>query len=560
MIRSVFSCLTCLSLATLAQASSQPFRAKNGMVVSESVVASRVGIDVLADGGNAVDAAVATAFALAVTWPTAGNLGGGGFLVWRSARGEAAAYDFRETAPAGSRPDMFLRDGKYDRERHYDSHLSVGVPGSVAGLHLAWKENGRLPWKRLVEPAVALAREGFPVSDHLARSLKKELPALSKHPASRAQFSKDGVPYEIGDVLKQPDLARTLQRIADEGPAGFYEGETARLVAEDMRQHGGLITEADLEAYTAKRREPLRGTYRGHEVLSMPPVSSGGIALVEMLNVLEGYDLRAMGFGAASYVHFVAEAMRRAFADRARHVGDPEFNPEIPVARLVSKEHAADLRRTIHARRASRSSPTTFTWPKESGETTHLSVMDAERNAVSLTTTLQEGYGSKIVAPGTGFLLNDEMSDFNPIPGTTDVDGLIGTEPNLVAPGKRMISSMTPAIVVKDGKPFLVIGSPGGRTIINTVLQCILNMVDLGMNVQEAVDAPRFHHQWLPDRIRYERFGLSPDTLALLKSFGHPLNEVRDQGVAQGIAYDPKEDVLEAGADRRRGDGVAVGR
>ena len=560
MIRSVFSFLACLGLATLAQAGSQPYRTRHGMVVSESSVASRVGVDVLAEGGNAMDAAVATAFALAVTWPPAGNLGGGGFLVWRSAGGEAAAYDFRETAPAGSRPDMFLRDGKYDAERHYRSHLSVGVPGSVAGLHLAWKENGRLPWKRLVEPAVALARDGFPVNDHLARSLKRELPALSKHPASRAQFSKDGAPYEIGDVLKQPDLARTLQRIADEGPAGFYEGETARLVAEDMRRNGGLVTEAALKAYSARRREPLRGTYRGHEVLSMPPVSSGGIALVEMLNVLEGYDLKATGFGAAPTVHLAAEAMRRAFADRARYLGDPEFNPTMPVARLVSKEYAAELRGTIRPGQASRSSPTTFAWPREGGETTHLSVMDAERNAVSLTTTLQELYGSKIVAPGTGFLLNDEMSDFNPIPGTTDADGLIGTEANLVAPGKRMLSSMTPAIVLKDGKPLLVIGSPGGRTIINTVLLCILNVVDFGMNVQEAIDAPRFHHQWLPDRIRYERHGLSPDTLALLKSYGHPLNEIGEQGVAQGIAYDPKEDLLEGGADRRRGDGVAVGR
>ncbi len=560
MIRSALSFLACLALATLAHAGSQPYRTRHGMVVSESSLASRVGVDVLADGGNAVDAAVATAFALAVTWPTAGNLGGGGFLVCRSASGEAAAYDFRETAPAGSRPDMFLRDGKYDLDRHYRSHLSVGVPGSVAGLHLAWKETGRLPWKRLVEPAIALARDGFPVSDHLARSLKKELPALSKHPASRAQFSKDGVPYEIGDVLKQPDLARTLQRIADLGPAGFYEGETARLLAEDMRRHGGLVTEADLKAYSARRREPLRGTYRGREVLSMPPVSSGGIALVEMLNLLEGYDLKASGFGAASTVHLVAEAMRRAFADRARYVGDPEFNPGMPVARLVSKDYAAELRRTIHPGKASQSSPTTFTWPKEGGETTHLSVMDTERNAVSLTTTLQEGYGSKIVAPGTGFLLNDEMSDFNPIPGTTDAEGLIGTEANLVAPGKRMLSSMTPTILVKDGKPLLVVGSPGGRTIINTVLLCILNMVDFGMNVQEAVDAPRFHHQWLPDRIRYERYGLSPDTLALLKSYGHPLLEIGEMGVAQGIAYDPKEDLLEAGADRRRGDGLAVGR
>jgi gamma-glutamyltranspeptidase / glutathione hydrolase len=560
MTRNAFSLMLCLGLAAPSYAGSQPFRARRGMVVSESALASQVGVAVLADGGNAVDAAVATAFALAVTWPAAGNIGGGGFLVWRSAGGAAAAYDFRETAPAASRPDMFLRDGKYDEQRHYLSHLSVGVPGSVAGLHLAWKENGRLPWKRLVEPAVALARDGFAVNDHLARSLKSALPVLRHHPASRAQFSKDGTPYVIGDVLKQPDLATTLERIAEAGPPGFYVGETARLVAEDMRKNGGILTEADLKAYTPRKREPIRGTYRGHEILSMPPVSSGGLALVEMLNVLEGYDLKALGYGGAAYVHTVAETMRRAFADRARYVGDPEFNPAMPVARLGSKEHAAELRRTIQTGKASRSEPTRFEWPKEGGETTHLSVVDAERNAVSLTTTLQELFGSKIVAPGTGFLLNNEMSDFNPVPGKTDTEGVIGTEPNLVAPGKRMLSSMTPAIVVKDGRPFLVIGSPGGRTIINTVLLCILNVVDFGMNVQEAVDAGRFHHQWLPDRIRYERYGLGFDTLALLKSYGHTLHEVGEQGVAQGIAYDPKEDVLEAGADRRRGDGAAAGR
>jgi gamma-glutamyltranspeptidase/glutathione hydrolase len=560
MTRNALSLLLCLGLAAPVYAGSQPFRSRQGMVVSESALASQVGVAALAEGGNAVDAAVATAFALAVTWPTAGNIGGGGFLVWRSGSGAAAAYDFRETAPAASRADMFLREGKYDEQRHYLSHLSVGVPGSVAGLHLAWKDCGKLPWKRLLEPAIALARDGFPVNDALARSLKGALPILSRHPASKAQFSKDGATYAIGDVLKQPDLAATLQRIADSGPAGFYEGETARLVAEDMRRNGGILTEADLKAYAAKKRAPMSGTYRGYEVLSMPPVSSGGLALVEMLNVLEGYDLKALGYGGAAYVHTVAETMRRAFADRARYVGDPEFNPAMPVARLSSKEHAAELRRTIQAGKASRSEPTRFEWPREGGETTHLSVVDSDRNAVSLTTTLQEGFGSKIVAPGTGFLLNDEMSDFNPVPGSTDTEGRIGTEPNLVAPGKRMISSMTPTIVVKDGKPFLVVGSPGGRTIISTVLLCILNVVDFGMNVQEAVDAGRFHHQWLPDRIRYERYGLGSDTLALLKSYGHTLHEIGEQGVAQGIAYDPKEDLLEAGADRRRGDAAAAGR
>jgi gamma-glutamyltranspeptidase/glutathione hydrolase len=383
---------------------------------------------------------------------------------------------------------------------------------------------------------------------------------MKKYPASVAQFSKGGVPYEMGEVLKQPDLARTLERIAERGPAGFYEGETARLLAQEMKANGGLVTEADLRSYTPKKRAPLRGTYRGYEVLAMPPISSGGVALLEMLNVLEGYDLAARGFGSAAYVHVAAEAMRRAFADRARHLGDPEFNPDMPVARLISKEYAAELRRTIRDDRASRSSPSSFEWPKEHAETTHLSVIDKERNAVSLTYTLEDAYGSKIVVPGAGFLLNNEMGDFNAGPGLTSAEGLIGTEPNLAAPGKRMLSSMTPTILVKDGKPFLAVGSPGGRTIINTVLLCILNVVDFGMNVQEAIDAARFHHQWLPDRIQYEKYGISPDTLALLKAKGHEMRDISGLGVAQGILYDAKADLLEGGSDRRRSDGGALGR
>ncbi len=345
------------------QAGSQPVRARNGMVSSQNVIASQVGVEVLWDGGNAVDAAVATAFALAVTHPTAGNIGGGGFLVLRPAKGEAVAYDFRETAPARASPTMFLRDGKYDSGLHHDSHLSVGVPGTVAGLHLAWKEKGRLPWRRLVDPAIALAREGFPISDGLARSLKEVLPSMKRYPASVAAFSRVGTPYEMGDVLKQPDLARALDRIAEGGPAGFYEGETARLIEKEMKAGGGLITREDLRAYRPRRRPVLRGTYRGYEVLTMPPVSSGGVALLQMLNTLEGDDLKAKGFGSADHVHLVAETMRRAFADRARYLGDPEANPDMPIARLVSKEYAAELRKTIRPDRASQSVPETFTWP-----------------------------------------------------------------------------------------------------------------------------------------------------------------------------------------------------
>jgi gamma-glutamyltranspeptidase/glutathione hydrolase len=553
--------LVLLACAASLEARTQPVRARNGMVASQNAMASRIGADVLAEGGTAVDAAVATAFALAVTHPTAGNIGGGGFLLYRPASGEPVAYDFREVGPTGSSPTMWLQDGRYDPKRHHFSHLAVGVPGTVAGLHLAWKESGKLPWKRLLSPAIALARDGFVVSDQLSRSLKGELPEMKPYPASIAQFSKDGVPYEMGDTLRQPDLARSLQRIADGGPAGFYEGETAELIEREMRANGGLITRADLKAYQARKRVPLRGTYRGYDVLTMPPISSGGTALLQMLNVLEGYDLKQRGYGSAATVHLLAEAMRRAYADRARYLGDPEFDPTLAatVERLVSKAYAESLRKTIADGKAARSSPSSFEWPAESTETTHLSVIDGARNAVALTYTLEYGYGSRIVVPGAGFLLNNEMGDFNAGPGLTDENGLIGTDPNLAAPRKRMLSSMTPTILSRDGQPWLAVGAMGGRTIINTVLLTILNVVDFGMNIQDALDAPRFHHQWLPDRISYEAFGLSPDTRALLESRGHVLSEVALQGNAQGIVYDAKAGVLEGGADHRDPDGAAVG-
>lgn len=528
--------------------------------MSANEAASKVGADVLAEGGTAVDAAVATAFALAVTHPTAGNVGGGGFLLYRPATGDPVGYDFREVGPTGSSPTMFLKDGKYDAQLHHNSHLAVGVPGTVAGLHMAWKEQGRLPWPRLVQPAIVLARDGFAVSDWLAQSLKGVLPAMKKYPASIAAFSKAGVPYEVGDVLRQSDLAATLERIARSGPAGFYEGETARLIEAEMKANSGLITQGDLASYRAKKRVPLRGTYRGYEVLSMPPISSGGTALLEMLNILEGHDLTKKGFGSAASIHLMAEAMRRAYADRARYIGDPAFNPGMPVERLISKEYAKARAASIDPGKASVSEPTSFTWPGESSETTHFSVVDKDRNAVALTYTLEDGYGSKIVVPGAGFLLNNEMGDFNAGPGLTDAEGLVGTEPNLARPGKRMVSSMTPTILVKDGRPFLVIGCMGGRTIINTVLQLILDVVDFGMNIQEAIDAPRFHHQWLPDRINHEKNGLSPDTLALLRSWGHRTSEMSRQGVAAGIFYNAKEDLLEGGFDRRALDGGAAGR
>jgi gamma-glutamyltranspeptidase/glutathione hydrolase len=409
-----------------------------------------------------------------------------------------------------------------------------------------------------VDPAVKLARDGFVVSFGLADSLAAVLDQMKRHPASLAQFSRSGTPYKPGDILKQPDLAGTLERIARQGPPGFYEGKTASLIEEEMKAHGGLVTRQDLKSYQAKRRAPVRGTYRGYEVLSVPPSSSGGITLVQMLNMLEGYDLNANGHASAQNVHLIVEAMRRGFADRARYLGDPEQNPLMPVARLISKEYAAELRKTIPSARASTSSPTSFTWPSESTETTHLSIVDRQRNAVALTYTLEYGYGSRIVVPGAGFLLNNEMGDFNAAPGLTTVEGLVGTEPNLAEPGKRMLSSMTPTILTKDGKVFMVTGSPGGRTIISTVLLTILSVVDFGMNAQAAVDAGRFHHQWLPDRITYEPFALSPDTVALLRAKGHEVRQGAAQGVAEVIVYRGATDLLEGGLDRRQADGGAA--
>jgi gamma-glutamyltranspeptidase / glutathione hydrolase len=561
MTRRAFLVLVAFVISSLTlQAGNVPTRAKRGLVISQSDIASQVGFQVIRDGGNAVDAAVATALAMAVTHPTAGNIGGGGFLVFRSAAGEATTFDFREAAPAGSHPEMWLVNGKYDTQLHHNSHRAVGVPGTVAGLHLAWKTHGSKPWKDLVLPAVKLARDGFEMSDGLARSLERTLGSFKKYPASLAQFSKNGTPYEAGDLFKQPDLARTLQRIADQGPAGFYEGETAALLEKEMKAHGGLITREDLKNYQAKQRAPIKGTYRGYEIIGMAPPSSGGIAVQMMLNILEGYDLKANGSGAAQNLHYLAESMRRAFAERAQHLGDPDFVKTMPIDRLISKEFATTLRKTIDPSQASKSSPSTFTFTAESEETTHLSVVDAERNAVSLTYTLEAGYGSKIVVPGAGFLLNNEMGDFNAGPGLTNETGLIGTEPNLARPGKRMLSSMSPTIIAKDGKLFMVTGTPGGRTIINTVLMTILNVIDFGMNAQEAVDAGRMHHQWLPDRISVEEHGFSPDTIALLKKMGHAVQQGGNQGVAQVIVVNAQDGWLEGGLDRRAPDGGAAGK
>ena len=557
-----FLCVTLASDRLDAQSHVFPVRYESGVVVSESSLASTVGLTILQRGGNAIDAAVATAFALAVVHPRAGNIGGGGFLVVRLSDGRTATFDFRERAPLAATERMFLdEDGQYDRARHHWGATSVGTPGSVAGLALAHERWGRRPWRELVAPAVKLARDGFSVTAPLATSLREVATDLRKYPASWSQFTKEGTFYEVGDRLAQPSLGRTLARIRDRGVAGFYEGETADLLVAEMKRRNGLITHADLKSYEAVERPAVTGNYRGYEIIGMGPPSSGGIAVVEMLHLLERFPLRRWGSRSARATHVIVEAMRRAFADRARYIGDPDY-VEVPLDRLTSKEHAQARAQSIGLERASVSSPSRFTWPPESSETTHLSVVDRDHMAVALTTTLERSYGCRIVVPGAGFLLNNEMGDFNPERGQTTVRGQIGTEPNLVAPQKRMVSSMSPTIVARDGQLRLVVGSPGGRTIINSVLLTILRVVDFGMPVQEAIDAPRFHHQWLPDRIRVERWCFSTDTRQFLERMGHTveLNPTSQGSVmAVSVVEVDGQPLLEAGVDRRRGGGGAAG-
>lgn len=542
-----------------ARTAAVPVRAPAAMVASATELASRIGDEVLRDGGNAVDAAIATGFALAVTYPQAGNIGGGGFMVIRFPDGTATTIEFREKAPQAAYPGMFLdAAGEYSSAIHHDSHLAVGVPGTVAGLELAHQKYGQLPWARLVEPAVRLAADGFEMMPYLSRSLAGVLPALRPFPASVAAYSKGGTPYEAGELFRQPDLGRTLARIRDQGRDGFYKGETARLLVEEMRRGGGLITLEDLASYEARERAPVRGSYRGYEIIGMPPPSSGGVAVIEMLNILEGYDLRGLGHNSAAYMHHLAEAMRLAFRDRARHLADPDFE-EIPVARLTSKAYAAELRAGIDPRRATPSSVEDVALAYESPETTHFSVVDGSGLAVAVTYTLEDSYGVKMVVPGAGFLLNNEMGDFNGKPGLTTEAGLIGTEPNLARPGKRMLSSMTPTIIAKDGKLVAVVGSPGGRTIINTVLQVSLNLMDFGMNVQEAVNAKRIHHQWFPDRIAIEAAGADDATVAALRALGHTVRVGGQQGRAHSIQIDARTGARLGAADPRDGDAGAVG-
>jgi gamma-glutamyltranspeptidase/glutathione hydrolase len=534
---------------------------KDGMVVCTSAPACDAGAGVLAKGGNAVDAAVATAFALAVTHPSAGNIGGGGFMVVRSPNGAVTTFDYREKAPLKATRTMYMRDGKVDGALTNQGYLAPGVPGTVRGLALAHKRFGRLPWKDVVMPAVQLAEDGFVVSAALARGLNAQLAgAMGKFPASVEAYGKpDGGTWVDGDRIMLKDLGRTLRAIATKGPDAFYKGWIADRIADDLAANGGLITKADLAAYQAKERAPVKGTFRGYDIASMPPPSSGGVALIEMLNMLEDFDLKAKGFGSAEAKHFEIEAMRRAYLDRARYLGDPDF-VQVPLTKLLSKEYARTVAATIDPANATSSlelgKDIITAVAREPEETTHFSVIDRGGMAVSNTYTLEGSYGSRVVVKGAGFLLNNEMGDFNKNPGVTLPDGTIGTPANLIDPGKRMLSSMTPTIVSKDGKVVLITGSPGGRTIINTVFTVVLAATEFGMNVRAAVDAPRMHHQWLPDTVTIERAGATEELLQKLSAMGHTANAGGNQGDANSIGVDAGGTAWGA-SDKRSADGKA---
>ena len=537
-----------------------PVHAANGMVATQEALATRIGVDILERGGNAVDAAVAIGFALAVTLPRAGNLGGGGFmLVHDAATGRTEAIDYRETAPAAATRDMYLGpDGEPDSRRSRFSYLSVGVPGTVAGMALALARYGSMGLAQVMAPAIRLAEQGIVVSAELAASLESRRKRFQRWPATmRAFFKADGSAYAAGEILVQGDLAWSLRRIAEDGPAAFYEGAIAERLAADMAAHGGLVTSADLKAYRAVVRAPVKGGYRGYDIYSMPPPSSGGVHLIQILNILEGFPIGFLGHNGAETIHLMAEAMKLAYADRSAHLGDPDFWP-VPVAGLTSKAYAAGLRSGIdrnRARPAVEIKPGQPA-PYESGETTHYSVMDRAGNVVSNTTTINFGYGAGIVAAGTGILLNNEMDDFSAKPGVPNAYGLIGGEANAVEPMKRPLSSMTPTIVIKDGRPFLATGSPGGSRIITTTVQLIMNVIDHGMNLAAATAAPRVHHQWLPDRLRVER-GLSPDTVRLLAAKGHRVVVKNAMGSTQSIMR--TADGFLGASDPRRPGALAAG-
>jgi gamma-glutamyltranspeptidase/glutathione hydrolase len=562
--------LLCFGWTSVQAAAYRPAHAKHAMVVSVHKLASDAGVEVMRAGGNAVDAAVATGFALAVVHPQAGNLGGGGFMLVRFADGKVKFLDYREKAPAAATRDMYLdAKGEVIKDASLVGYKAVGVPGSVAGMVYAQKHWGKLSLKRVMEPAIRLAKEGFPLTYEDAQDLKDE--DLSKFPESKRIFQRNGDFFAQGDVLKQPELSKTLERIA-ENPNDFYRGSLARQLAAAVQRGGGLITEKDLRDYEVKEREPIHGTYRGYEIFSAPPPSSGGIALMEMLNILEGWDLSQMGSRSARSIHLTVEAFRRAMMDRADFLGDPDFS-NIPVAQLTDKKYAAAWRETIDPDKASPSKQLKRpefgdldrvaalqqrAMAAESSNTTHYSVVDAAGTAVSVTTTLNDSFGSKVTADGLGFLLNNEMDDFASKQGVPNAYGLIQGPANAIEAGKRPLSAMTPTIVLKDGKLAYVLGSPGGPRIITTVANILMGVIDYGLNIQQAVGAPRFHHQWLPDSITMEKVGFSPDTISALNQLGHKIDFLGYWSDGECIAIDPKTgDRL--GAPDPRNNGAASG-
>lgn len=548
----------------------RPVHAQHAMVASVHGLASRAGVEMMQAGGNAVDAAVATGFALAVVHPQAGNIGGGGFMLIRMADGKTHFIDYREKAPAKATADMYLdAQGNVIPNASLVGYKAVGVPGSVAGMVYAQKKYGKLSLEKVMAPAIRLAREGYALAWEDAEDLRDE--DLAKFPESRRIFQRDGKYYQQGEVLRQPELARTLERI-EKNPDDFYHGEMARELAADIQQGGGLITAEDLASYEVKEREPVRGTYRGYEIVSAPPPSSGGVALLEILNTLEGYDLAKIGNRSAESIHLTAEAFRRAFYDRAEFLGDPDFS-KIPVAQLIDKKYGVAWRESINPEHASASKDLKrpafgeleryaelhpLVWSGvEPENTTHYSVVDPAGDAVAVTTTLNDTLGSRVTVKGLGFLLNDEMDDFASKQGVPNAYGLIQGPANAIGPNKRPLSAMTPTIVTKDGKLFLVLGSPGGPTIITTVANVLMGVVDYGMDIQEAVNAPRFHHQWLPDAIMLED-RISPDTIRLLQGKGHQTDVKHFWGDGECIAVDAKTGER-LGASDGRNNGKAVG-
>jgi gamma-glutamyltranspeptidase / glutathione hydrolase len=551
--------LLALALPALPAWAAQPVHARHAMVVTVEQHATDAGVAVLEAGGNAVDAAVAVGFALAVTHPSAGNIGGGGFMLVRFADGRSTFIDFRERAPDNASRNMYLDASGKATKDSVVGYRAAGVPGSVRGFEYASKKYGRKPWVDVVAPAVVLAEKGFPVSYGFAQSLARSAGLLGQFPESKRIFLRDGKPYEAGETFVQPELARTLQRIREQGARDFYEGETAHLLAADMERHGGLVTLADLRDYAVVERAPLTGSYRGYGIITAPPPSSGGPGILQMLGVLEGSGYEKSGAGSAAELHYLAETMRRYFADRAASMGDPDF-VKVPLARLLDPAYIAQLRKSIDPEHATPSSQIHGKpMGPESSETTHYSIVDADGNAVAVTYTLNFGYGDGVTVPGLGFLLNDEMDDFAAKPGEPNGFGLVQGEANAIQPRKRPLSSMTPTIVTAGmthgGKLELVLGTPGGPTIINSVLEVLLDVVDFGMNVQDAVDFPRIHHQWLPDQLVMER-GFSPDTIALLKARGHQVRMAG--GIGEVAAIQARDGWLEGAADPRT-EGTAKG-